>query len=102
MYQHEIDATQKANKKGVYPIISKLEGVEYLIISDSTSKNIQGSAYFYCPSNSKNDVKMELTQSEDGKWKIPSERIHPSTYQVRVKWVNDMKDTFQWNINYSK
>lgn len=102
LYQHEIDATAKASKKGVVPKISKIGDSEYLIILDSTSKYFKGTAHFYCPSNSKNDVKMELIKTDGGKWEIPSEQIKPSSYQVKVNWVNDIQDTFQWTVNYSK
>ncbi len=101
-FQNEIDATNKANKLGLIPKIKKIGNVEYLIIPDSSESKLHGLAHFYCPSNSKNDVMMELPLTTTGQWTLPSSQIKSSNYQVKVNWINESKDTFQSVINYSK
>ena len=101
-FQNEIDATNNANKHGLIPTIKKIDNIEYLVIPDTSKSKLHGLAHFYCPSNSKNDVMMELPLSTNGKWTLPSKQIKSSAYQVKVNWVNESKDTFQSVINYSK
>ncbi len=101
-FQSEIDATNKANRIGIVPKIVKEENQEFLVVSDPKATELRGIAHFYCPSNAKFDILMELPTSKSGKWKIPSTQIQKSSYQLKVKWVNERNDTFQSVINYTK
>lgn len=101
-FQTEITASNNANKNGYLPEIKKIDGVEFLVLPLLSGSELNGTAEFYCPSNSKFDVLMKLPTSKTGKWKIPDANIHKSSYQVKVKWTNLNHDTFQSVINYSK
>ena len=101
-FQSEITASNNANKKGYIPEIKKIEGVDFLVLPTQSGSNLNGTAEFYCPSNSKFDVLMNLPISKLAKWKLPEANIHKSSYQVKIKWSNSTNDTFQSVINYTK
>lgn len=101
-FQSEIDATNKANQHGIVPKIVADGGQEFLVVLDTASFELHGSAQFYCPSNAKFDVFMDLPLSKTGKWKLPAAQIQKATYQLKVIWVNERNDTFQSVINYTK
>ena len=101
-FQTEITASNNANQNGYVPEIKKIGGVYFLVLPSFSGSNLQGSAEFYCPSNSKYDVFMKLPASKDAQWKLPEASIHKTKYQVKVKWSNDNLDSFQSVINYTK
>lgn len=101
-FQTEINASNNANKKGYVPEIQKIEGLDFLVLPPESGSNLNGTAEFYCPSNSKFDVLMSLPVSKLAKWKLPEKNIHKSSYQVKIKWSNSNLDTFQSVINYTK
>jgi hypothetical protein len=101
-FQTEINASNNANKKGFVPEIQKIEGADFLVLPTESGSNLKGTAEFYCPSNSKFDVLMNLPVSKLAKWNLPEKYIHMSSYQVKINWSNSKNDTFQSVINYKK
>ena len=101
-FQKEIDDANNANIHHYRAKIMKENGQEFIAVDSGCGKILYGDAQFYCPSDSKKDVKMILPQTTDSKWKVPVVALKSASYKVKVKWNNEHSESFQAVIDYVK
>lgn len=93
-YQQVIDGTNRANSLSAQPFI-KQDGNEIVLQmpDEMKNKNLSGSIFFYCASDSKKDRKFSLAINNDGKQSFP-ELLKPGYYTVKIDWNNDGKNYY--------
>jgi hypothetical protein len=101
-FQKEIDDSQNANRHHYNANVITENGEEFIVVDSNCGKILKGDAQFYCPSDSKKDVKMILPQTTNSKWKIPTNALKNATYKLKVKWMNEQSESFQSVIDYVK
>lgn len=101
-FQKEIDATENAMNHHFSAKIVTIKNEEYIVVDSLSGITLKGDALFYCPTDSKKDVKMLLPETSSWKWKIPSESLKPATYKLKVKWINEKRENYQSEIEYHK
>jgi hypothetical protein len=101
-FQKEIDDSNNANSHHYSAKIIKENGQELIVVDSGCGKILKGDAQFYCPSDSKKDVKMILPQTTDSKWKVPMNALKSASYKLKVKWSNEHLESFQSVIEYVK
>ena len=101
-FQKEIDDSQNANTHHFSAKIVIEDGRECIVVDSLSGKILEGDAQFYCPSDSKKDVKMILPKTADAKWTVPSGALKPASYKLKVKWSNELSASFQSVIDYMK
>jgi hypothetical protein len=101
-FQKEIDDSQNANSHHYSAYVITENGYEFIVVDSNCGKTLKGDAQFYCPSDSKKDVKMILPQTMDSKWKVPMNALKSASYKLKVKWSNEHAESFQSVIEYVK
>jgi nitrogen fixation protein FixH len=93
-YQQVIDGINRANTLHSQPAI-KQNGNEILLQmpDEMRNKNLSGSIFFYCPSDSKKDRKFSLSVNDEGRQSF-QDLLKPGYYVVKVDWVNDKKNYY--------
>lgn len=88
-YQTVIDATERANGLSVPVSISIADGKILLHFPpELMGGKIEGSAWFYCPYDSKRDRKVSLHPGSDGIQSLSTGSFAPGSYQVKIDWQN--------------
>jgi len=101
-FQKEIDDSQNANRHHYSAKIINENGQEFIVVDSQSGKILKGDAQFYCPSDSKKDIKIILPQSRDSKWKLPMNALKAASYKLKLKWTNEHMESFQSVIEYEK
>ena len=101
-FQKEIDDSNNANRHYYSSKVKNENGQEFIVVDSQSGKILYGDAQFYCPSDSKKDVKMILPKTADAKWTVPSGALKPASYKLKVKWSNERSESFQSVIEYVK
>lgn len=92
-YQQVIDGTNRANTLNTQPIIKQDGGDIVLQMPDEMkNKNLSGSVFFYCASDSKKDRKFSLALNNEGKQSF-HDLLKPGYYTVKIDW-NDGKNYY--------
>ena len=101
-FQKEIDDSNNANREHYSAKVIKESGREFIAVDSKSGKIMKGDAQFYCPSDSKKDVKMKLPQTAVAKWLVPAGALKSASYKLKVKWSNELSESFQSVIEYVK
>jgi len=101
-FQKEIDDSQNANNHHYSANVVTENGEEFIVVDSNCGKILKGDALFYCPSDSRKDVKMILPQTNNSKWKVPMNALKSASYKLKVKWSNEHAESFQSVIEYVK
>lgn len=101
-FQKEINDSKNANRHHYRAIVVAENGEEFIVVDSNCGKIVKGDAQFYCPSDSKKDVKMILPHTGDSKWKVPTNALKSASYKLKVKWSNEHAESFQSVIEYVK
>lgn len=96
VYQHKLDAMNNTNHyDNLFSLTSRGSHVA-LQIPAALSKNlIEGSVYFYCPSNEDHDYKKSLRASSTGTYLFHKNILKGSGYIVKVSFHSDGKDYYK-------
>ena len=93
-YQHHLDAQNRANLRGQ---LLELKGDSLFIKGTGMRK---GKVHAYCPTNSQNDRKWDLSPSLRAIWPLPLAELPSASYRLDVEWVENGDTLFQ-SLNYS-
>lgn len=93
-YQEVIDGSENANALKFSPVLKQSgQQISITMPIDSTTKTVQGSAYFYCAYNQSKDRKFQLHPDRNGNQEF-NQRIDPGTYTVKIKWCSDGRNFY--------
>ncbi len=101
-FQKEIDDSKNANSHHYSAKIINKNGQEFITVDSICGKILQGDAQFYCPSDSRKDLKMILPRTADCKWLVPAGALKFASYKLKVKWSNERSESFQSVVEYVK
>ena len=91
VYQTVIDGRNNLKNEGNYILRDSSNDI-LLQIPISTIRNISdGSIYFLCPSDKKNDAVMPFTPDANGLQRISKSKLKNTLYTVRISWKSDGK-----------
>lgn len=91
VYQTVIDGRNNLKNEGNYILRDSSNDI-LLQIPISTIRNISdGSIYFLCPSDKKNDAVMPFTPDVNGLQRISKSKLKNTLYTVRISWKSDGK-----------
>jgi FixH protein len=93
-YQQVIDGTDRANSLSSLPVFT-LNGNELILQmpDEMKNKNLSGSVFFYCASDSEKDKTFSLTINNEGKQSF-SGLLKPGYYTVKIDWNNEGKNYY--------
>src|SRR3982750_1909182 len=93
-YQQVIDGTNRANSLSTQAVI-KQEGREIVLQmpDEMKNKNLSGSIFFYCASDSKKDRRVSLALNNEGKQSF-SGLLTPGCYTVKIDWKNEGRNYY--------
>jgi hypothetical protein len=91
-YQDRIDALNNEKGLGVtinYEIVDQFIVLEYL--KSEIKKDFKGEVFFFRPSDSAKDLKIELMFDEEGEQIINKNNLSKGLYKMCISWKNDKK-----------
>ena len=86
-YQDKIDGANNANKIAPVVIVQTASDVQIQFPKELQGMAAKGEAWFYCPTNAKNDRRIPIAVSEEGLFTIPKNKLVPAHYHVKMFWV---------------
>ena len=96
VYQHKLDAMNNTTHYGKLFSLSRSDSNIVLQIPAALSKNlIEGSVYFYCPSNEERDYKRSLRATPTGTYLFSKNIIKDAGYIVKVSFHSGGKDYYK-------
>lgn len=74
-----------------------VETVTFTIPAEHVT-TVSGEIYFFCPSNSDNDVKIKMNFDIDGKQIISKTKLKTGAYKLKLSWSVKGKDYFKEEV----
>ena len=98
-YQQKIDAINNSNALE-QSITHSVNDISINLTLPTTIKpqSVNGDIYFYCPSNSKFDLKTKMNFDENGKQSINKNLLYPAVYKMILTWKANTKNYFKEEV----
>ncbi len=89
-YQTVIDGSNNANALATSTtIVQNQHSVQIQLPKEMSGKLVNGTVFFYCPSNSENDQHFALQTNEQGMQEIDKNKLKKGNYTVKIDWVGE-------------
>ena len=95
-YQDKLDAIKNTNELTASITHVVNDNVIELNLP-AEQKIVTGEIYFFCPSNSDNDVKIKMN-FENGQQQIQKSLLKPGAYKMRLSWSAQNKNYFKEEV----
>jgi hypothetical protein len=93
-YQDKLEAIENTGKLS-WSIDHSVDAENVILTIPSENANsMSGEIYFFCPSNSDNDVKVKMNFDKDGKQIISKSKLKAGAYKLKLSWSVKGKDYF--------
>lgn len=69
-----------------------------LTIPSEYANSVSGEVYFFCPSNSDNDLKVKMNFDKDGKQVISKTKLKVGAYKLKLSWSALKKNYFKEEV----
>jgi hypothetical protein len=86
-YQQVIDDSKRATELSTpVELTQESEVIRLQFPGEMKNKKLEGSIWFYCAYDRRNDRKMRVAADATGVQYISSQDLHPGHYSVRINW----------------
>lgn len=97
-YQDKLDAIANAGKLSWNMDHSVDAKNVTLTIPSEYANSVSGEVYFFCPSNSDNDLKVKMNFDKDGKQVISKTKLKSGAYKLKLSWSALGKNYFKEEV----
>lgn len=98
-YQERLDAIKNTNELKA-TVTHQVTDNEIILTMplEQVIANVTGEIYFFCPSNSDNDVKVKMQFDNNGQQQVKKSLLKTGAYKMRLSWSMQNKNYFKEEV----